>query len=87
MLDNKVAFITGGASGIGAGTAKRFAQEGARVALADVQDEEGQRLAEEITSDGGQAIYLNCDVSDPTSVQSAIEATVKGVWQARCCVR
>ena len=39
MLNNKVAFITGGASGIGAGMARRFAGEGARIVLADVRDE------------------------------------------------
>ncbi|GBF04043.1 3-ketoacyl-ACP reductase, fabG [Deinococcus aerius] len=76
MLEGKVAFITGAASGIGAGTARRFAQEGAMVALADVQQEEGEGVAGEITKAGGRAIYLNCDVSDPDSVRQAIEATV-----------
>ena len=65
MLDNKVAFITGAASGICEGTARRFAQEGARVVLADVQDEDGERVRREIESAGGQAIYVQCDVSDP----------------------
>lgn len=76
MLDGKVAFITGGASGIGAGTARRFAQEGARVVLADVQTGEGERVRDEITGQGGQALYLNCDVSDAESVRQAIEAAV-----------
>jgi NAD(P)-dependent dehydrogenase (short-subunit alcohol dehydrogenase family) len=77
MLDNKVAFITGGASGIGAGTAKRFAQEGARVAIADVQAEEGESLRQEIVGAGGQAIYVDCDVSDPEAVKRAIDTTVE----------
>lgn len=77
MLENKVAFITGAASGIGAGTARRFAEEGARVAIADVQAEEGERLGKEIKKAGGQAIYLECDVSDPKAVERAIAATVK----------
>ncbi|MFC6661599.1 SDR family NAD(P)-dependent oxidoreductase [Deinococcus multiflagellatus] len=76
MLDGKVAFITGGASGIGAGTARRFAQEGARVVLADVQPEEGEKLRSEIARAGGEALYLQCDVSDADSVRDAIEATV-----------
>ncbi|WP_221090306.1 SDR family oxidoreductase [Deinococcus aquaedulcis] len=76
MLDGKVAFITGGASGIGAGTARRFAQEGARVALADVQPEEGEKLRGEIAGAGGEALYIQCDVSDAASVRDAIEATV-----------
>ncbi|MER3553314.1 MAG: 3-oxoacyl-[acyl-carrier-protein] reductase [Meiothermus sp.] len=77
MLEGKVAFITGGASGIGAGTARRFAGEGARVALADVQDDEGERLRDEIRVSGGEAIYLNCDVSDPESVRRAITHAVE----------
>lgn len=81
MLTGKVAFITGGASGIGAGTARRFAEEGARVVLADVQDEEGQRLCDEIRGQGAEALYVNCDVSDPESVRKAIEATVSEFGQ------
>jgi NAD(P)-dependent dehydrogenase (short-subunit alcohol dehydrogenase family) len=77
MLEGKVAFITGGASGIGAGTARRFAQEGARVALADMQDEEGERIRKEIAGEDGQALYVHCDVSDADSVRRAIEKTVR----------
>jgi NAD(P)-dependent dehydrogenase (short-subunit alcohol dehydrogenase family) len=46
MLEGNVAFITGAASGIGAGTARRFAQEGAHIALADVQTDAGERLSD-----------------------------------------
>ena len=77
MLEGKVAFITGGASGIGAGTARRFAQEGASVVLADVQNEDGEKLKAEIEKSGGKAMYLECDVSDADSVKNAIDATVK----------
>lgn len=77
MLDGKVAFITGAASGIGAGTARRFAQEGARVALADVMTEQGEALRSELESAGYKAIYTNCDVSNPEAVKGAIDATVE----------
>ena len=77
MLDNQVAFITGAASGIGAGTARRFAHEGAHVVLADVQAEEGQKLQHEIEASGGQALYVDCDVSRPESVKAAITAAVE----------
>ena len=77
MLDGKVAFITGGASGIGAGAARRFAQEGARVMLADLQEDEGEKLRDEIAAKGGQATYVACDVSDADSVSNAITQTVE----------
>ncbi len=79
MLEDKVAFVTGGASGIGLGTAKRFAQEGARVALADLaeQQEEGAQAVREIEAAGGQALFTACDVSQAASVQEAIERTVQ----------
>lgn len=77
LLDNKVAFITGGASGIGEGTARRWAQEGARIALADVQNKEGERVRAAIEAAGGQAMYVTCDVSDPQAVEHAITTTVE----------
>ncbi|WP_102127004.1 SDR family oxidoreductase [Deinococcus planocerae] len=76
MLEGKVAFVTGGASGIGAGTARRFAEEGAQVMIADVQPQEGARVQGEIVAAGGQAAYVDCDVSDPQAVRAAVEATV-----------
>ena len=77
MLDGKVAFITGAASGIGEGTARRFAQEGAKVALADVMAEQGEHVWSELEKAGYQAIYVECDVSNPESVQHAINTTVE----------
>jgi NAD(P)-dependent dehydrogenase (short-subunit alcohol dehydrogenase family) len=77
MLDGKVAFITGGASGIGKGTAVRFAREGAAVALVDMQRDAGQAVAQEIASTGGQALFLMCDVSVPESVQASIAGAVE----------
>src|SRR3954454_19563464 len=77
MLEQKVAFITGAASGIGAGTARRFDEQGAMVALADIQAEAGERLRDELGALVQQAIYVNCDVADPDSVQQAIDTTVE----------
>ena len=77
LLDGKVALITGAASGIGRCTAIRFAEEGAKVALADVSEEEGANVAREIEKAGGDAFFLHCDVSDPESVRKAFEATAE----------
>lgn len=64
-LDGKVAVITGAASGIGRETARRFAEEGAKVCVADLADEPGKETAAAV--DG---IYVHADVTDPEDVQS-----------------
>jgi NAD(P)-dependent dehydrogenase (short-subunit alcohol dehydrogenase family) len=78
ILDGKVAFITGGASGIGKGAAIRFAQEGALVCIADMQSDEGEKARAEIEKAGGgrEALFVICDVSDPEAVRGAVEQTV-----------
>ena len=77
MLDGKVAFVTGGASGIGRGAALRFAQEGAKVGLADMLAEDGEKARAEIERAGGEAMFVECDVSDPEAVKRAIDATAE----------
>jgi len=73
-IQNKVFIVTGAASGLGAGTARMLAREGAQVVLADVQDAAGQALAQEL----GQ-IYVHCDVTQETDAQAAVTAaTQKG---------
>lgn len=76
MLDGKVAFITGGASGIGKGTALRFAREGAKIAIADVQPDEGEAARAEIEAAGAESLFFATDVSDPQAVRAAIDRTV-----------
>ncbi|HLL90130.1 MAG TPA: SDR family NAD(P)-dependent oxidoreductase [Tepidisphaeraceae bacterium] len=78
LLDGKIAFITGGASGIGKGTAKRFAQEGADVAIADMQKGDGQKVADQLARETGRrVIFFACDVSSPEQVKAAVDGTVK----------
>ncbi len=61
-LENKVALITGGASGMGMVASQLFASEGAKVVLTDVSDDAGERVAEQIRADGGEATYVHADV-------------------------
>ena len=75
-LENKVALITGGASGMGASMARLFAREGAKVAIADMLEEEGKRVAAEITQANGAAIFHKLDVTSETEWQEAIDATL-----------
>ena len=77
LLNGKVAFITGAASGIGAATARRFADEGALVALVDMQADEGERIRNEIEASGGQALFVECDVSSADDVKRAFAATLE----------
>ena len=68
-LDGKVALVTGGALGIGRATCVRMAQEGARVAVTDLRDADGQAVVDEIARAGGQARYWRLDVSREADVQ------------------
>ena len=63
-LEGKVAMITGGASGIGAASARLFAEHGAGVAIADLNDNLGRQVADEISAAGGQALYRHLDTSE-----------------------
>lgn len=75
-LNGKVALITGAGSGIGAATALRFAQEGARVVVNDVNDEGGNAVVDRICAAGGQADFHHADVSRAEEVAAMIEQVV-----------
>ena len=75
-LQDKVAIITGAARGMGASEARIFANEGAKVILADVQVEDGNRVTQEITDAGGQALFVEMDVSSQADWDRTIEAAI-----------
>ncbi|HEU4324116.1 MAG TPA: glucose 1-dehydrogenase [Roseiflexaceae bacterium] len=76
-LTNKVAVIAGGGSGIGAATARRLAEEGARVVVGDINAENADRVARQIGEAGGQAISVQFDISDDASVAALVAAAVE----------
>jgi meso-butanediol dehydrogenase/(S,S)-butanediol dehydrogenase/diacetyl reductase len=72
-FNNKIAIVTGGGSGIGAATARRFAREGAAVVIADLSGTRAEKIASEIKADGGRANWIKMDAADPEGVQAAIK--------------
>ena len=76
-LAEKVAIVTGAALGLGRAIATRMAEEGAKVALLDVLDDEGITLEKELGGRGGQAKYWRCDVSKEADVKAAFAAVAK----------
>jgi NAD(P)-dependent dehydrogenase (short-subunit alcohol dehydrogenase family) len=75
-LKDKVAIVSGGASGMGQSEAMLFAREGARVIVADVLETEGRQTADKITAGCGQAKFVKLDVTSEANWQSTVEATV-----------
>ena len=76
-LKDKVAFVTGAASGIGKEIAETYAREGAAVAIADMNKNAAMAAAADITSKGGKAIGVAVDVTDEAQVNAAVEETVR----------
>jgi NAD(P)-dependent dehydrogenase (short-subunit alcohol dehydrogenase family) len=76
-FEGRVAIVTGGASGIGKATAMRIAAEGGSVVIADLQDELGRAVVEEIEGSGGVAAYVHLDVTDEAGWADAVASTVE----------
>jgi NAD(P)-dependent dehydrogenase (short-subunit alcohol dehydrogenase family) len=75
-LPDKVAIVTGAASGMGAATARRFAKEGAKVVVADQLDDDGKKVAAEIVAAGGTAVFMPLNVTDEANWKKVVDDTV-----------
>jgi NAD(P)-dependent dehydrogenase (short-subunit alcohol dehydrogenase family) len=76
-LEGKVAVVTGAGTGIGRATARLFAQEGARVVVAEIDAAAGEQTAQLIKQAGGAAIAVTTDVTEPDSIQAAIDTAMR----------
>lgn len=80
-LVGKVAFITGGGGGIGRATAERFAEEGAKIVIAEIDKARGETAAESARArgknSGGDAVFIHCDIRERKEVESAFAETIK----------
>ena len=75
LLRDKVAIITGGAGGIGSRIARAYSQEGARVVVASRKRENLDVIVDEIVANGGEALAVATDVTNPEDVEALVQAT------------
>ena len=83
-LNGKVALVTGGASGIGRATALTFAREGAKLIIADMNEDGGQQTVHMITENGGAAFFVQVDVTSASAVEALISKTVETYGRLDC---
>jgi len=77
VLDGKVAIITGAAMGMGEATARLFAEAGARVVVADFNEEKGRAVVDDIIATGAEALFVKVDISQSAQVEAMVAATVE----------
>jgi len=86
LLDNKVALVTGGSSGIGRAAAQIMAREGAWIVVADIAQEGGEETAALIGRQGGEAVFVRADVADAAQVEALIRQTVALYGRLDCAL-
>lgn len=86
QFEDKVALVTGSGRGIGKACLMTFVKRGAKAVVADIDEENGKAVAEEIREMGSEAIFLKTDVSDPESVKKMVEDTVEAFGRLDCAV-
>jgi NAD(P)-dependent dehydrogenase (short-subunit alcohol dehydrogenase family) len=83
-LEGKVALVTGGASGIGRATALTFAREGAKLVIADMNEDGGHQTVHMITENGGAAAFVQVDVTSPSAVEALLSKTIETYGRLDC---
>ncbi|AXF56435.1 SDR family NAD(P)-dependent oxidoreductase [Salicibibacter kimchii] len=76
-LDDKVGVIVGGTSGLGEATAKMFAKEGAKVIVVGLEEDQGQRIVNDIEQNNGEAIFVKIDITNRTSIEDGVNKAVE----------
>jgi NAD(P)-dependent dehydrogenase (short-subunit alcohol dehydrogenase family) len=84
MVDSKIALVTGAAAGIGRATALKFAEEGAKVVVSDINVEGGEETARMIADAGGDAFFVACDTADAEQVEALVAKTVSTHGRVDC---
>ena len=80
-LDNKIAIVTGGAGGIGSGIVRAYVKENAKVVIADIAEEKGQALSEELNNQGYETLFIKTDLSDKASLKGCVNLTIQTYGQ------
>jgi NAD(P)-dependent dehydrogenase (short-subunit alcohol dehydrogenase family) len=83
-LDGKVALVTGAASGIGRATALTFAREGAKLVVADMNEDGGQQTVHMITENGSEAMFVQVDVTSASQIEAMISKTLETYGRLDC---
>jgi NAD(P)-dependent dehydrogenase (short-subunit alcohol dehydrogenase family) len=76
LLADRVAVITGGATGMGRAMAHKFAEEGCSIVISDISESAGKKTVEEVSDKGGKAVFVRCDVTDNGQVQNMANAAI-----------
>lgn len=80
-LDNKIAIVTGGAGGIGSGIVRAYVKENAKVVIADIAEEKGQALSQELNNQGYDTLFIKTDLSNKESLKSCVDQTIQTYGQ------
>lgn len=80
-LDNKIAIVTDGAGGIGSGIVRAYVKENAKVVIADIAEEKGQALSQELNNQGYDTFFIKTDLSNKASLQACVDRTIQTYGQ------